>query len=48
LKFAKENLFQRDVTIEIYFADKRGTFFGTLAINKDVDFSQRLLEEGLA
>jgi len=30
LDFAKENLFQREVTLEIFSADKRGTFFGTV------------------
>jgi hypothetical protein len=30
LSFAKEHLFQRDVTVEIFSADKRGTFFGTV------------------
>lgn len=30
LQFAKDNLLQRDVTVEIFSADKRGTFFGTV------------------
>lgn len=29
-QFAKDNLLQRDVTVEIFSADKRGTFFGTV------------------
>ena len=30
MKFAKDTLTQRDVTIDLDSADKRGTFFGTL------------------
>lgn len=48
LQFAKENLFQRDVTIEICFADKRGNFFGSLTMANKTDFATKLLEEGLA
>jgi len=37
------------VTVEIDFADKRGTFFGSVLLsgNKQ-DFSEKLLAEGLA
>lgn len=47
--FAKETLFQKDVIVEIDFADKRGTFFGSVSLsgNKQ-DFSEKLLGEGLA
>lgn len=48
LQLAKDNLYQRDVTVEIHFADKRGNFFGTLTMANKVDFAIRLLEEGLA
>jgi hypothetical protein len=30
LEFAKDNVYQRDVTVELFSQDKRGTFFGTL------------------
>jgi len=42
-------LFQKDVTVDIDFADKRGTFFGSVMLtgNKQ-DFSEKLLQEGLA
>jgi endonuclease YncB( thermonuclease family) len=48
LLFAKEHLYQRDVTVEIYSADKRGTFFGTVMTPSKQDFSLKLIEEGLA
>ena len=48
LKLAKDSLHQRDVTVELYFADKRGTFFGTVTMANKTDFALRLLEEGLA
>ena len=48
LRFAKDLLFQRDVTIELFFADKRGNFFGTLTMANKSDFATKLLEEGLA
>lgn len=48
LAFAKSQLFQRDVQIELYFADKRGNFFGTLVMPNKADFSVKLLEVGLA
>ena len=30
LQFAKDNLLQRDVTVEIFSCDKRGSFFGSI------------------
>ena len=36
------------MTIEIFFADKRGNFFGTLTLSNKSDFATKLLEEGLA
>jgi hypothetical protein len=37
------------VTVELDFADKRGTFFGTLLHNQGKqDFAEELLLEGLA
>jgi endonuclease YncB( thermonuclease family) len=48
LNFAKDHLFQRDVTVELYSADKRGTFFGTVLTPSKQDFSLKLVEEGLA
>ena len=30
LRLARSHLYQRDVTIELVFADKRGTFFGNV------------------
>lgn len=46
--FAKDNLYQRDVTIELFSQDKRGTFFGTLQMPSKQDFALKLVEEGLA
>ena len=48
LHLAKDSLFQRDVTVELHFADKRGNFFGTLTMANKTDFATKLLEEGLA
>ena len=48
LKMARDALHQRDVTVELYFADKRGAFFGTISIQNKGDFAVKLLEEGLA
>lgn len=48
LLFAKDHLYQRDVTVEIYSADKRGTFYGTVLTPSKQDFSLKLVEEGLA
>lgn len=48
LSFAKDHLFQRDVTVELFSADKRGTFFGTVLTPSKQDFSLKLVEEGLA
>lgn len=47
-KLAKSCLFQRDVTVELYSMDKRGTFFGTILMPNKTDFAVKLLEEGLA
>lgn len=48
LLMAKQNLFQREVTVELLFADKRGTFFGNLKMPNKNDFAVKLCEEGLA
>ena len=48
LHIAKDTLFQRDVTVELYQADKRGNFFGSLTMSNKQDFATKLLEEGLA
>ena len=48
LRFAKSSLYQRDVTVELMFADKRGTFFGNLTMPNKSDFAVKLCEEGLA
>lgn len=48
LAFAKEHLFQREVTVELFNADKRGTFFGSVQMSNKQDFSMKLLEEGHA
>ena len=48
LRFAKSSLYQRDVTVELAFADKRGTFFGNLTMPNRSDFAVKLCEEGLA
>ena len=41
-------LFQKDVTVEIDFADKRGSFFGSLTFKNKQDFALELVKEGLA
>lgn len=46
--FAKEQIFQREVQVELFNADKRGTFFGTIQMPNKSDFSLKLLEEGHA
>ncbi len=47
--FAKDTLFQRDVVVDLEFADKRGSFFGTLALkNTKEDFGLMLVKNGLA
>jgi len=33
VEYARERLLQRDVTLELEFADKRGGWFGTLILN---------------
>lgn len=48
LSFAKDHLFQRDVQVELYSADKKGNFFGTVTTPSKHDFSLKLVEEGLA
>ena len=48
LQFAKDTLFQRDVIVEPEFADKRGSFFGSVTLNNKNDFALMLIEEGLA
>lgn len=48
LRFAKDHLFQRDVTVELFNTDKRGNFFGVLTMLNKLDFATMLLEEGLA
>ena len=47
-KFAKDNLFQKDVILDVDFADKRGTFFGSLTYKNKQDFALDLIAEGLA
>lgn len=48
LRLAKQCLFQRDVTVELSFADKKGSFFGSVLMPNKTDFAVRLCEEGLA
>lgn len=48
LAFAKEHLFQRDVVVEPDFADKRGSFFGSVTLSNKKDFALMLVQEGLA
>lgn len=48
LAFAKEHLLQRDVVVEPDFADKRGSFFGTVTLSNKKDFGLMLIQEGLA
>lgn len=45
---AKNSLFQREVTVELFFADKKGNFFGTVTMANKTDFAMKLLDEGLA
>lgn len=48
-QFAQDTLFQRDVIVDLDFADKRGTFFGTVALkNTKEDFGLMLVQNGLA
>ena len=48
-QFAKDTLYQRDVIVDLDFADKRGTFFGTVALkNTKEDFALMLVQNGLA
>jgi len=46
-KFAKENLLQRDVKLDILSSDKKGNFFGILTASGK-NYVLSLLEEGLA
>jgi endonuclease YncB( thermonuclease family) len=48
LAYAKSVLFQRDVVVEPDFADKRGSFFGTVTMTNKKDFGLMLIQEGLA
>ncbi len=43
---AKESLHQKDVSIDIFFTDKRGSFFGTLTYGQSRDFAYTLIESG--
>lgn len=48
-EFAKDILYQRDVIVDLEFADKRGTFFGTVSLkNTKEDFGLMLVQNGLA
>lgn len=46
--FVRDQIFQREVTVELYNADKRGTFFGTVQTPSKQDLSLKLIEEGHA
>lgn len=49
LQFAKDTVFQRDVVVDLEFADKRGSFFGTVMLkNTKEDFGLLLIRNGLA
>ena len=49
MQFAKDTLYQRDVIVDLEFADKRGSFFGTVALkNTKEDFALMLVQNGLA
>jgi endonuclease YncB( thermonuclease family) len=42
-------LYQRDVIVDLNFADKRGTFFGAVTLkNTKEDFGLMLIQNGLA
>jgi len=45
--YAKENLLQRDVEVEVDFCDKKGNYFGTIFSGKK-NFATILLEHGYA
>jgi staphylococcal nuclease domain-containing protein 1 len=45
--FAKWNLHQKDVTIELEFTDKKGNFFGSVLVGKK-NYGEMILEQGLA
>lgn len=47
IEYARSTLLQRDVEVEIYALDQKGTFLGTVFINKR-NYSVPLLEQGLA
>ena len=48
LRLAKQSLYQRDISVHLAFADKRGTFFGNVTMPNKNDFAVKLCEEGLA
>lgn len=43
LAFAKDTLFQREVFVEPEFADKRGSFFGSVTLSNKKDFALMLV-----
>jgi len=43
LAFAKDKILQRDVIVELDFADKRGSFFGSLLYKGKKDFALELV-----
>lgn len=47
LKYAKEHLMQRDVTLSVTSMDKKGVYHGNITYKK-LDFGETLLQEGLA
>jgi len=48
LAFVKDLAFQKDVVVEPDFADKRGTFFGSITLSNKKDLALLLVQEGLA
>jgi endonuclease YncB( thermonuclease family) len=48
LQLARDTLMQREVVVEPDFADKRGSFFGTVTLTNKKDFALMLVQEGLA
>ena len=47
-KLAHQNLYQRDVQVELCFTDKRGSFFGYITTSDKKYFATKLIEAGLA
>lgn len=47
LDFSRDNIYQRDVEIQLTAVDKKGVFHGVLTILK-IDYAEKLLEEGFA